>query len=770
MHRFLASLAGAHDALPRLPQGVRPVLFVLLASLLAGAGPVGAAPHDLPRPAALAPRIAFWTRIYTEVGTNGGLLHDSRDLSIVYEVIDFPAGLSNRARDARIRARREYYEGILRKLGAGRRSGLSSDEQRVLASLGDGATNATLREASHRVRFQLGQANKFREGLHRQGRWRSYVEGVLAQRGLPVELAALPHVESSYNPEAHSHAGASGLWQFTSSTGRLFMQVDHVVDERRDPYLATVAAARLLKQNYDKVGSWPLAITAYNHGAAGMARAVRTLGTNDIATIIERYSSRTFGFASRNFYVEFLAALDVQTNAERHFGPIRPDPPEDLRIVPLDHYYKAPTVASALGVSLDELRAANPALLSPIWAGQKLLPRGYGLRVPAANAVAAPRTQLASVPGSERFAKQLPDRSYRVRRGDSLSRIARRFGVRESDLVAMNGLRSRNRIRAGQVLRLPVQAGSAPVAVASSAGLEPLPADGLYQVRRGDTLGRIARRFGVSEGDLASDNGLRDRNLIQPGQVLQIPGGASTARAGASTAGVYVVHSGDTLEGIARRFGLDVSVLKAHNGLRNANRIQVGQRIYLPGSTASPRSSADSGAKAPAGGAPGPASAAQTPPAALAQTTRPPDQLPLTPDRYKVGLDGRAEVQPDETLGLFASWCGVSVADLRRVNGVHRSTVRMGERVVLDLSRVSRGAFERSRLAHHRALQTAFYGRYAVEGTREVVIQAGDTLLSVARSEGEIPIWLLLAYNPDLEPMSLRQGQTVRVPKVVRRG
>ena len=135
---------------------------------------------------------------------------------------------------------------------------------------------------------------------------------------LPEELSVLPHVESSFQLRAYSSAGAAGIWQFTRGTGRLFMRVGYDVDERRDPILATYGAAKLLKKNYEVVGSWPLAITAYNHGLRGMQRAKKRHGTN-IVKIIENYRSRTFGFASRNFYPEFLAALHVVKNQNKWF-------------------------------------------------------------------------------------------------------------------------------------------------------------------------------------------------------------------------------------------------------------------------------------------------------------------------------------------------------------------------------------------------------------------------------------------------------------------
>ena len=554
----------------------RHLLVPLLLGLLLPA-PTRGAEGLFPRPSALEPRIGFWKRIYAELDTDHGLLHDARDVRIVYEVISLPEKLSPRTRDRRIRARREHWKGVVRRLAQGKRKDLSAEERRVLALFPKGVRNSTLREASRRIRFQRGQANRFRQGLIRQGRWEAYMRQLFRDRGLPEELTALPHVESSFNPEAHSHVGASGLWQFTRSTGRLYMQVDHVVDERRDPYLATVAAARLLKANHERLRTWPLAITAYNHGAGGMDRAVRRLGTRDIAVILERYQSRTFGFASRNFYCEFLAALDVQEHAERYFGPLRKEPAEQPEIVVLKDYVKASDLAALFGIGTQALRGSNPALLTPIWTGQKLVPRGYGLRLPRDPMRSAPEQVLAQLAPEKRHARQLPDRTYRVRRGDTLSRIAHRHGVRESDLVALNGLRNRHRIRVGQVLKLPIRGGATyvpprPPRVATVA------ADGRYRVQPGDTLSGIARRFGVPQQRIVLENGLRDRDRLRVGQVLRLPVTREAARGA-----VYTIRRGDTIDGIARRFGVSRSALVAANSLRDAHRIHIGQKLVIPG-------------------------------------------------------------------------------------------------------------------------------------------------------------------------------------------
>jgi membrane-bound lytic murein transglycosylase D len=539
---------------------------------------VAARQPDFPKSPPLVPRVEFWKRIYSEVDTGGGLLHDTGDLGVVYEVVTLPQNASRLTRERFLRKRREHYQRILRKLGKGKRSGLDAEERRVLSLFPDGVSDATLKAAASRVRFQLGQADRFRAGLIRQGRWEHYMRGVYAERGMPVELASLPHVESSFNPKARSHVGASGLWQFTRSTGRMYMRVDYTIDERNDPWIATVAAARLLRDNYKRTRSWPLALTGYNHGVGGMERAMRQLGTRDMATIIERYRSRTFGFASKNFYTSFLAALEVEENAQRYFGTLVRDAPLRPEMVKLDGYYKPSTLASAFGVSLDALKEANPALLSGVWNGQRLVPKGYALRVPRNPLRASADVVLAKIPSSERHGQQLRQAEYRVRRGDTLSRIAARFGVRTKDLMAANGLRSAHRIYIGQRLEIPGSHRS--TASRRSSGTK-AAAGGVYRVRAGDTLGAIAKRHGVSESALAKHNGIKNRRLIRIGQKLKIPGGSS---GGTSAGGVYTVRRGDTLDSIARKHGTTAKSIAALNGLRNRNRIKAGQRLVLPGS------------------------------------------------------------------------------------------------------------------------------------------------------------------------------------------
>ena len=303
---------------------------------------------QLVRPPELEPDIAFWRSIFAEVSTQQALVHDNRYLQVVYARIDVPADLSPAERRRVTEGPIQRYRNILTSLGNGKRTGLTSEEQRVLGLWPAGVSNAELREAATRVRIQMGLSDRFLAGLKRSGAWRPHIEKQLAAKGVPAGLVALPHVESSYNNDSNSHVGAAGLWQFMRATAREFMEVDSVVDERRDPFRSSEAAAQLLAYNYSVLKSWPLAITAYNHGLGGMRRAVRQMGTEDIAVINRRYSAPSFGFASRNFYVSFLAALEVEQNAEKYFGPVTLDPPHNDLAITLPDFVPAAQLASAL--------------------------------------------------------------------------------------------------------------------------------------------------------------------------------------------------------------------------------------------------------------------------------------------------------------------------------------------------------------------------------------------------------------------------------------
>ncbi len=418
-----------------------------------------------PQPPELQPDVDFWVSIFTQYSVDEGVLHDNRNLDVVYVRLDMPEKTSRRERNRRVDKRREQLQGVLRTLASGKRENLSAEEARVLSLWPDDVSNETLSAAVKRIRYQHGLRDRFKEGLERAGRWRDYINEQFTALGVPTDLAALPHVESSYNPDARSHVGASGIWQFTRSTGRRYMRVDHVVDERNDPFASTRAAGRLLAYNYSITGNWPMAITAYNHGLAGVRRAMRQFGDTAYVDILREYNGRTFGFASRNFYVAFLAARKVDQDVATYFPDVVPEKPTVYATVKLPTYVSVDGLSDGLTVSQKDIAKHNPGLQATVWQGSKYLPRDYELRLPAASVNGSLDALVAGLPDTATFSKQLPDMFHTVARGDTLSQIAETYDTRVSTLVALNQLNSSHRIRAGQRLRLPA-AGPLPAATA----------------------------------------------------------------------------------------------------------------------------------------------------------------------------------------------------------------------------------------------------------------------------------------------------------------
>jgi membrane-bound lytic murein transglycosylase D len=229
-----------------------------------------------------------------------------------------------------------------------------------------------------RVRSQRGAKEHFGEGLRISGKYIAQMQKIFRDEGLPPELAYLPLVESSFNIRARSGVGAVGMWQFMAETGKKFMRIDGAVDERRDPMASTRAAARLLKQNYRILGSWPLAITAYNHGTEGVSRGINAVGSRDLIELIRRYQVPSFGFASKNFYAEFLAVVDIAAKSDNHFPFLRPHPPVALREVEVKRAAPLHAVLKPASISRHEFFEWNPAL-DP---NSKVIPLGYRVKLP----------------------------------------------------------------------------------------------------------------------------------------------------------------------------------------------------------------------------------------------------------------------------------------------------------------------------------------------------------------------------------------------------
>ncbi|MCB1648806.1 MAG: LysM peptidoglycan-binding domain-containing protein [Pseudomonadales bacterium] len=730
---------------------LRRTLCLLLLSLFS----LGALAQDLPRPAALEPAIRFWTRVYTEVDTDSGFLHDANNLAIVYQRVDYDR--------PEIERQRTRIQDALKALGSGKRDGLNYLEQQVLDLWPADVSNETLRTAANNVRFQLGQSDRFVEGLIRSGAYREHIESVIRGKHLPIELAALPHVESSFHPGAYSSVAAAGMWQFMRATGQRFMRIDHIVDERMDPYTATYAAMSLLEYNYRILGTWPLALTAYNHGTGGMSRAVRETGSDRIEDIIANYKGPSFGFASRNFYPQFLAVLDVERQAQTLFGVLQLDPSPQYVEFELDAFVEAQTLADALGVTLEHLQFDNPALRPIVWEGGKRIPKGFVVKVQKSQLHGAVETLLAAIPGSERYPIQTPDIAYVVQKGDSLSAIARRFKTSVAQLASLNQIRDAGRISIGQRLLLPQDTAattgqsSAQIAAAARGYVAPLPsaapgkADS-YTVRRGDTLSRIANRFGMSERSLLQANNIDHPDRIYPGQTLSL--NAPTTEPAQPV--VYVEP-----ESSAAPEPL-VAIEPEPAPEQPQAELALLEELPPPGEQSEGLELADGISEEEAF-----AVALEDAGTLEEQNAEALADLAADPSDYSVAADSSIEIQASETLGHYAEWLELSSADLRRLNNMRSSApVVLGKRLTLDFSKVSVAQFELRRRQFHQQEQQEFFRQYRIQNVDEYKVLANDNIANLARRKYAVPMWLLRQYNPDLNFRQVQIGQTVVFPVV----
>jgi membrane-bound lytic murein transglycosylase D len=461
---FLHMVAAAEpDAAPqRAPAGQR-VLFPVL--------------HGL------EPQVEFWKKIFATYSSRQVVIHDALHLDRVYEVLDFESWSDNGFSDAeiaaysqdKVRSEKERIRAILLRLHQGEGTdprNLSPEERKIWGLFADVNNPSKFLEAAadDRIRSQAGLRERFAAGVEVSRRYLPEMERIFRHAGLPVELTRLPLVESCFNLRAYSKAGAAGIWQFMPVTARSYMRVDRFVDERRDPIISTRAAAEHLRANYEVLGNWPLAITAYNHGRAGVANAVATVGSSDLMQIIQRYRGAAFKFASRNFYAEFLAALDVERNFSKYFGKLYPAAPRATESVIVPASTSFHVAARASDVDVETLAELNPALARDVISGRHPVPKGYELRVPVGGAagferrcisMAAPKARQvagvsarARVPKASRRGQKAEYLVYRVERGQTLSTIAKRYGTTVSAIRRKNKLRA-NHIRTGQRLMIP---------------------------------------------------------------------------------------------------------------------------------------------------------------------------------------------------------------------------------------------------------------------------------------------------------------------------
>ncbi|MBI4487473.1 MAG: transglycosylase SLT domain-containing protein [Deltaproteobacteria bacterium] len=390
----------------------------------AGARQAGGTPFPLFP--GLEESVEFWKLVFTRYSISEVIFHDPLEATKIYKVLE--VGESRAARRL-IEAEREK---IMREHG--------------------------LRPNEKKVRAQWGVKERFVSGLKLSRRYLDQMQRIFQEEGLPMELTYLPLVESSFDLHARSRAGALGIWQFMPSTGKRFLRITPTVDERRDPMESTRAAARFLKENYELFGNWPLAITAYNHGREGILRAVREVGSKDLMEIIRRYQGPFFGFASKSFYAEFLAAVEVARRSEEFFPNVEYHSPFPLEELQMERAISIAALLKPTAISQSEFLEWNPALSPKI----KDIPSGYRVKVPPEKLeiFLTAYQQIVEPSFIKRKTPSLGERSvswirHRVAEGETLSQIAKHYRISVGEIQRANRLANTHLIAAGQHLKIP---------------------------------------------------------------------------------------------------------------------------------------------------------------------------------------------------------------------------------------------------------------------------------------------------------------------------
>jgi membrane-bound lytic murein transglycosylase D len=686
-------------------------------------------------PPGLQSKVEFWKKIYSEYSTKHAVVHDIKNLEIIYEVVYLgEKPLSRRSRERKLEKTKKKYKNILRKINKTKnKAKLKGEEKRVYELV-----KKDFYRASKNIRAQLGQKDRFREGIERSGLYMKEIKRILKQFNLPEELSALPHVESSFQIGAYSSAGAAGIWQFTRGTGRLFMRVGYDVDERRDPILATYGAAKLLKKNFESIGSWPLAITAYNHGLQGMKRAKKRFGSN-IVKVIDKYKSRTFGFASQNFYAEFLAALHVAKNQNKYFSNLVIKKPIPRVSFILPDYIHIRTAMNHFDMTREEIAQANPSLRRPVLNGEKRIPKNFVFQAPTIK-IDNLATRYGKIPKRVKYGSQLRSKWYTVRRGDTLSGVALRFGTTVRSLKRSNNIGRRNRIYVGQVLQLPGRnSHRQPTFQLAKLDSEKYSTSLVsYSVRRYDNLSKIAKRFDTNVGHLTSINRFRNPDSLHPGQKIKVP----------------------------RRELIDNKTQVASRTVKSKNFNLTVKRS--PITKSSNASKVSTQVKTERSVSPGTLKVATNTTNRLNKNRPAFKPVSFSPSGDSDSRIGTITVDFDETLSHYAEWSLQSVKELRRINRIgKRGDISANENIRVNFSRTQPDKFEERRQEYHKAIQEDFFNNFEISKLAIRSVEKGETLWEICNDIYTIPLWLLSSYNSDKEIHSLSVGEPIVIPIII---
>lgn len=538
----------------------------------------------------------------------------------------------------------------------------------------------------------------FERYLRRSGRYIPMMREILREERVPGDLVYISMIESGFNPHAYSRSHAVGLWQFIRSTGKLYgLNVDNWVDERRDPYKSTRAAARHFRDLYKEHGDWYLAMVGYNAGPKRIGKAVAMSGSRDFWKMARHRNA--LRAETRDYVPKFIAAAIISKMPEKFgFDDIEYEEPLNFETARVETQTDLKVIAECAGTDYETILNLNPHL----YKGATPPIDNYEINLPNGTSKVF-RDVYAKLPKEQRIQVA----RYKVKGGDTLSKIARRYGVSVNAIAAANNIKSHRRLRRGTLLAIPLKGGASEAVASSKVGGSSSTAKKLvyHRVRPGETAGGIAGSYGVSLSQLKSWNGLGRRSTIRAGQRLRIyepvrlavitddsednGKGAKGLNAGTTTAidlaaldkkalrnydeqppkgeensveaadngkilKVHVVGKGETLGGIAGRNGVTTKQLMAWNGIKDARRVRAGSKLNIYVSTGRFPSEA---------------------------ATKTGETRVRAPDRdAEAAFEYR--VKPGETIGGIANRHGVSTKDIMAWNNIKNPRgVRAGSKL-----------------------------------------------------------------------------------------
>lgn len=681
----------------------RPKPLAIIVTLLVIIGIYGVQANQMPYRKELNSDVRFWKLVFSEISSNQYIIHDSEYLSIIYTIVTFDSNVSQRARQRYLKNVKDKYERVLLQLQGNDTTSLENWEQKVIEKFKKIDDKDKYRRAVRRIRAQQGIREKFVEGVKHSFSYLPIMEEIFNRHGLPRELIYMPHIESSFNIHAISRAGARGMWQFMWGTARYYMRMDKIVDQRFDPIYSTEAAAKLLKNNYEGLKNWALAITAYNHGLAGMKRAKRRFG-NDFMKIRESYLRRSFGFASKNFYPEFLAIVDIMDSLQYYLPEIEQSPPFAFKEVKLGRSINLTRLCKELNLDKRELKMLNPSFKNSAWYGITTK-REYSLRLPVNIDMQKALAYLGRMPSAPQKKEEEP--------GETGKEFASLLNMSFQKPTVDAGIESPEIAFEPVWDDLQNESDATPPSIAYQK-----PS---VEVNTQINTSPTADVYYLQNGDNRPDNNLVAVAFEKP---LVNPASAIVPHIQFDWNSQSIAESKEPeIKTNSSKPPIDENLIASRES-GNAHMDKASNSISL-------------------------------------------DEIrDILANRLAV-KSNHIVIFPNETIGHIADWLQVSASYLRGLNGLkYGHKIYSGQRLRLDFSYVSPEQFCARRLNYHMGLVTnELNGKSELKLVNHTV-NPGESLWNISRSRNKIPVNLLHYFNDLNKLEQLYPGDIIKLPVI----